>query len=102
MPQRIKSHKPPRFKGKHCANGTKWSNQVYTKEWYRLRRWHLKAHPLCAQCKREDRMTLATEVHHKVDISNGGPLLPNEDGLESLCKSCHSKHTYKHSIAIYK
>jgi len=57
----------------------------------KLRAHFILLHPLCEQCKSEDRLTAAEEVHHILPLANGGT---NDEGnLMALCKSCHSKIT---------
>lgn len=51
----------------------------------------LRGHPLCEECLRYGKVTPATDVHHK----DGNVENTNEDNLEALCHSCHSRHTAK-------
>jgi len=63
----------------------------YGRAWKKLRAHFILLHPLCEQCKSEDRLTAAEEVHHILPLANGGT---NDEGnLMALCKSCHSKIT---------
>jgi 5-methylcytosine-specific restriction protein A len=59
--------------------------------WRRLRAAKLRRDPFCAACSREDSPVLAREVDHKIQITAGGPLLPELDALDSLCKPCHDR-----------
>ncbi|TXH46246.1 MAG: hypothetical protein E6Q97_29990 [Desulfurellales bacterium] len=52
---------------------------------------HLRAYPLCADCANAGRVVVATEVHHRVALRNGGT--HDSDNLLSLCKPCHSVRT---------
>lgn len=63
----------------------------YGREWRRIRERYIHAHPLCEQCEKDSRLTIAEEVHHILPLSEGG----THDGqnLMALCKSCHSKIT---------
>ena len=63
----------------------------YTKRWAKIRAIQLAKHPTCKDCERDNRITVASEVHHIVPISKGGTHAPSN--LMSLCKSCHSKRT---------
>jgi 5-methylcytosine-specific restriction protein A len=70
------------------------SARVYdTARWRRLRLLKLAHNPLCQECKRLNLLTIATTIHHLVDISKGGPPLPTLDQLQSLCKRCHDEIT---------
>ena len=67
------------------------SEQGYGITWQKVRKIHLLNHPLCEDCKQQGIVKPALEVHHIVELKRGGT---NEDyNLQSLCKSCHSKHT---------
>jgi 5-methylcytosine-specific restriction protein A len=60
----------------------------------RRRRW-LFNHPLCVECKRHGRITIAEEVDHIVPLSEGG--VDDESNLQSLCappprgRGCHAR-----------
>ena len=57
--------------------------------WQRLRRRKLDATGWkCEQCGRRGRL----EVHHRERLADGGPALPDLDGLETLCRTCHIDH----------
>ena len=57
--------------------------------WRRLRAEILLSAPLCAHCSRAGRVTLATEVDHRVPLSQGGT--DDRDNLDPLCRACHLK-----------
>jgi 5-methylcytosine-specific restriction protein A len=58
-------------------------------QWGRIRRAVLNDEPLCVDCKAENRVTLASEVHH-ID----GDYRHNQVfNLVGLCSHCHGKHT---------
>lgn len=72
------------------------SNPLYrhfykTRLWLDLRDVQIKRYPLCARCEREDRLTPATEVHHKVAHRGSWDLFNDANNLESLCAPCHSR-----------
>lgn len=61
-----------------------------TRRGRKLRRAKLNADPLCEPCQRDDRLSAATEVHHKQPLSEGGdPWLWSN--LESRCDDCHKR-----------
>ena len=64
------------------------SKKRYGYRWQKIRARFLSAHPLCAECQREGRMSVAAEVHHIIPLSNGGTHA--ESNLEGLCRSHHS------------
>lgn len=57
-----------------------------TKRWAQTRKRKLYASPLCERCGR-----VATDIHHRHGVANGNPYAL--EGLEALCRSCHSKET---------
>lgn len=63
----------------------------YGRSWKRIRDRYIAAHPLCEECKRDDKLTPADEVHHILPLSKGGT--HRDDNLMSLCTSCHSTIT---------
>ena len=72
------------------------SHKFYnTTIWINLRRRWLRDHPFCFTCNRENRTTLATDVHHLQPFLNGKTeeeqwkLFTDEDNLVSLCDRCH-------------
>jgi 5-methylcytosine-specific restriction endonuclease McrA len=70
--------------------------KVYSsKRWQLTRRSKLFDTPLCERCG-----TIATDVHHKIDLSAGGDPWALE-GLESLCASCHARHTRATQLKEY-
>jgi len=68
-------------------------------EWRLLRRIKLVENPLCEECKQNDLLTIAVDVHHIVEVADNPLLALKIDNLASLCKSCHSKITAGGHIA---
>ena len=67
------------------------TNQRYGRAWRRIRELYIQAHPICEQCEKEGRLTLAEEVHHILPLADGGT--HDAENLMALCKSCHSSIT---------
>jgi 5-methylcytosine-specific restriction protein A len=65
----------------------------YSRTWKRIRDRYIKEHPLCEMCQKEDKLTLAEEVHHVVPLSKGGTHAT--ENLMALCTRCHSAITAK-------
>lgn len=64
--------------------------------WRNLRAYKLSISPFCERCSKPGRLVAASEVHHKTEISVNPDLALEIDNTESLCKTCHSKESYKH------
>ena len=80
----------------------KISNKIYHKllshsRWRGLRARYLASHPLCEECERQGKTTLASCVHHvRPGESQGTPALMMQaayeiTNLEALCDACHEK-----------
>lgn len=73
-------------------NSTRWIND---------RKAHLRANPLCIECKKQSRVTPATVSDHIIPISKGG----NEwdwGNRQALCESCHNKKNARERNSKYK
>jgi len=60
-----------------------------TNAWRRLRTWYIRDHPMCEQCKKEGRDTIAVTVDHIIPRKCGGRDI--EENLQSLCPECTGK-----------
>ncbi len=63
-----------------------------SKRWALVRRKKLSRDPLCEKCG-----ALAQEVHHRTPLAAGGDPYAL-DGLEALCKPCHSRETRQETL----
>ena len=84
-------HKKP--VGRYEEDRESASKRGYDRIWQRLRAVKLRHDPLCEECKRNDRIVIAIEVHHIKPVKLFPWLRLVWENLESLCKSCHSKKT---------
>lgn len=63
--------------------------------WRKMRKWYLIQHPICEECLKEGRVTVATEVHHKRPIATGEDeaemttLAYDYGNIIALCHDCH-------------
>lgn len=62
------------------------SQRGYDADWQRAREQYLRKHPFCEMSGH-----VATMVHHKVPISQGGARL-DEANFQALCDNCHKVH----------
>ena len=49
------------------------------------------ANPLCAECERQGRVTVATIRDHIIPLAEGGQ--DTADNIQGLCEECHNKKT---------
>ena len=64
----------------------------HTTRWKKTRAAYIRRHPLCEICQRQSIITAATEVHHIIELADGGAAL-EYDNLMALCHSCHMEIT---------
>lgn len=61
----------------------------YDYTWTRVRNAFLADHPLCWECERRGRVTLATVVHHLQPVETHPHLRLHPGNLRALCRECH-------------
>lgn len=65
----------------------------YDGGWRKVRLAFLAAHPLCAFCEADGRLTAATVVDHEVAIVDAPERRLDWSNLRPLCKPCHDRRT---------
>ena len=65
----------------------------YGYRWSKAAKGWLLAHPLCAQCERQGRVTAGVEVDHIIPHRGDQDLFWDSENWQSLCKPCHSRKT---------
>jgi 5-methylcytosine-specific restriction enzyme A len=71
-----------------------------SRKWRKARAAQLEGQPLCQDCRLEQRIKPATDVHHVLDISKGGNRWDPANML-SLCRYHHQRrHHARPKIAI--
>lgn len=69
------------------------NSKIYNNRWRKASKAYLKDNPLCVHCKKEDRLTPATEVDHIIPHGGDMKRFWDKSNWQSLCKKCHSKKT---------
>jgi 5-methylcytosine-specific restriction protein A len=69
------------------------ASRGYGHRWRKAREAYLRAHPLCAECERHDRLTPATDVDHITPHRGDMALFWDSTNWQSLCHTCHSSKT---------
>ena len=91
MPHKPRTYRPLGYQTKreeYRANG----GRPYDKAAWRKESKQKRADsPLCEDCLRAGKVTVATQVHHTVRLEDGGDLLDSE--TMSLCGLCHAIRT---------
>ena len=65
----------------------------YNAEWRRARKAFLQKHPLCAECRKNGKLTPATVVDHIIPHRGDRKLFWDENNWQPLCKDCHDRKT---------
>lgn len=75
------------------------SERIRGRKLQRLRAALFAEQPLCVECDKVGRVTLATQRDHVLAFVNGG----TEDGeVQPLCKPCHDRKTAKDLGKTYR
>ena len=72
----------------HFARGYD-SQKRYGSSWKKICNRYIAAHPLCEACLGLGKASVATLVHHRKPLAEGGT--NDESNLQSLCVSCHER-----------
>lgn len=67
----------------------------YDYRWEKARKEHLRAHPLCVECKREGRYVQACVVDHIIPHKGNMILFWDRTNWQSLCSYHHNVKTAK-------
>jgi 5-methylcytosine-specific restriction protein A len=86
---------------KHQQQGTQHYEQQresstargYNHKWRKLRNVHLLNNPLCVEHLKQGQFVQATDVDHIIAHKGDLTLFYDENNLQSLCHSCHSRKT---------
>ena len=81
-----------RMKRRAEAKGSA-AERGYGYRWRKLRARFLADHPLCEECLRAGRAVAATDVDHIIPHRGNPDLMWDEENLQALCHSCHSRKT---------
>lgn len=66
---------------------------------YAIRNRYFRAHPLCAHCEREGRVSRAEQLDHIAPLWNGGA--EADSNRQGLCKACHAVKTAEENAERY-
>ena len=77
----------------HTADRASASVRGYDGRWKKARIRFLKAHPLCAECRKQGRLVKATVVDHITPHRGDAKLFWDESNWQPLCKRCHDHKT---------
>ena len=94
MPDKIKSHKPPKAKDGLVAvqaRERQRKRRLHTGStaWQTIRNAVLQREPLCRECKAKGRLSVATVVDH----IDGDPTNDRMENLQPMDAACHNRKT---------
>lgn len=101
MPWAPKTHRPCNREKltRHEAPRAKTSARGYGWRWQKARDpkkgGYLLRHPLCAECERNGRVTVANVVDHIIPHRLNYKLQWDRANWQALCTSCHNAKTAK-------
>jgi 5-methylcytosine-specific restriction protein A len=97
MPVRPETHKPSRsITPKHVSASQvrlKTAERGYGGRWQRTRAGYLRRHPLCVECEKAGRVTVATDLDHIIPHKGDMVAFWDSSNWQGLCKPCHSRKT---------
>ena len=67
--------------------------RIRGRKWMSIRARWFSNHPLCIECKRVGRVSVASQLDHIIPLIDGGK--DDDSNYQSLCVSCHSKKSSK-------
>ena len=82
-----------RIKPAEAGTWTKSGKTMYGWPWQKARAAYLREHPLCVNCKRDGRVTLAKVVDHIVPHRGRESLFWDQNNWQPMCKACHDAKT---------
>jgi len=89
-PKHQRTERANGFSGKRKQSASEWHSLYYSARWKRLRKEFLKSHPYCFLCGAN--ATIADHIHpHRGNLE----LFYDENNLQAMCWSCHSKKTLR-------
>jgi 5-methylcytosine-specific restriction protein A len=65
----------------------------YTGKWDKAAKRFLQENPLCAECARQGRTTMADLVDHIVPAKGDQKLFWDSENWQALCSACHNRKT---------
>lgn len=81
-----------------CTNTPNRQKLYSNPQWKKLSKLYRQTNPLCEECLKNDVVTPASSVHHKLSPFDGNigeveqyRRLLDWDNLESVCHQCHQK-----------
>ena len=89
-PKHQRTEKRTGFSGRRNESASRWHSLYYSARWKQLRRDFLKKYPYCFICGRK-----ATIVDHIQPHRGNLDLFYDENNLQPMCWSCHSKKTLR-------
>ena len=94
----------------HRKQSTRYNEQFrqssndrgYDARWRKARLMYLKKFTLCAECLKQERIELATDVDHIKPHKGDYEMFWDQRNWQSLCHSCHSRKTARERLETQK
>jgi 5-methylcytosine-specific restriction protein A len=100
MPKKATALKRTWRPEKKAQEGRKHDNsKVYnSRRWRKHRKVYLTIYPLCVECEKEGKITIADVLDHIKTIANGGDIW-GYDNVQGVCHSHHNKKSGREAHA---
>jgi len=102
-PQKPETHKPHAVRQLKSNQSGQYNYLYHTPTWRRIRKAQLAREPMCRDCKKGGKITVATVCDHIVP-HRGNIKLFFKGPFQSLCEHCHNrnKQIYEKSGKVVK
>ena len=90
---RCEKHEKPKWFAQPSVERKERQSMYKRKSWQAMRKIQLNSHPLCIECERKGKSTLANVVDHVIPHRGDEKIFNDLFNLQSLCKKCHDKKT---------
>ncbi len=86
----------PKHKREAWAKSPTAAKRVTGRRLQALRERLFTDNPLCVECERQGRVTLATQRDHVISLAEGGT--DEDDNVQGLCRACHDTKSRQESV----
>ena len=86
---RLATDKRNRLQVQQITRNPEAEQRIRGRKWMEIRERWFRAHPVCVMCEQQGRISLATQLDHRIALINGGK--DDESNYQSLCVDHHKE-----------